>query len=288
MMSGWEPVLADIARRAAFEEQTNPHWKWSMTDENGLLLHYGHTQRRPTPTEAAFVRARDRVCKTKGCRQPSDQMRPRPPPRTRQGRTHPPRQPRPRSANRIMDAHRSRATRSPSTPPPAHTPGPPPTAASTPSTLDDDLNLTADLDNPHPSAYRQPTLPDETLPDETLPDETLPDETLPDETLPRNPARRRNLTKPCSRHPARRHSARRHHGRPTPDRRREDGGRSKAGGRHHPGPPRRARPQVRQTIHDRRGPVSRATDTVRASAALERCGEMVLDRDTEMDVRSHA
>ena len=39
-------------------------------------------------------------------------------------------------------------------------------------TLDDDLNLTADLDNPHPSAYRQPTLPDETLPDETLPDDT--------------------------------------------------------------------------------------------------------------------
>ena len=71
MMSGWGPVLADIARRAALEEQTNPHWKWSMTDENGLLLHYGHTQRRPTPTEAAFVRARDRVCKTKGCRQPS-------------------------------------------------------------------------------------------------------------------------------------------------------------------------------------------------------------------------
>ena len=34
--------------------------------------------------------------------------------------------------------------------------------------------------------------------------------------------------------------------------------------------------------------MSRATDTVRASAALERCGEMVLDRDTEMDVRSHA
>jgi hypothetical protein len=29
-------------------------------------------------------------------------------------------------------------------------------------TLDDDLNLTADLDNPHPSAYRQPTLLDDT------------------------------------------------------------------------------------------------------------------------------
>jgi hypothetical protein len=70
MLSGWGPVLADIARRAAFEEQANPHWKWSLTDENGLLLHHGHTQRRPTPTEAAFVRARDRVCKTKGCRRP--------------------------------------------------------------------------------------------------------------------------------------------------------------------------------------------------------------------------
>src|SRR4029079_10973531 len=71
MLSGWGPVHADIARQVAREEQNNPHWKWSATDENGLLLHHGHTQRRPTPTEAAFVRARDRVCKTKGCRRPS-------------------------------------------------------------------------------------------------------------------------------------------------------------------------------------------------------------------------
>jgi len=32
-------------------------------------------------------------------------------------------------------------------------------------TLDDDLNLTANLDNPHPNAYRQPTLPDSDSPD---------------------------------------------------------------------------------------------------------------------------
>ena len=32
-------------------------------------------------------------------------------------------------------------------------------------TLDDDLNLTANLDNPHPNAYRQPTLPDNTPPE---------------------------------------------------------------------------------------------------------------------------
>jgi hypothetical protein len=49
MMSGWGPVLADIARRAAFEEQANPHWKWSLTDENGLLLHHGHTGAAPPP-----------------------------------------------------------------------------------------------------------------------------------------------------------------------------------------------------------------------------------------------
>jgi hypothetical protein len=61
-------VLADIARQISFDRKANPAWKWSATDEDGNLLHHGHTRRRPTATEAAFVRARDRTCRSPGCR----------------------------------------------------------------------------------------------------------------------------------------------------------------------------------------------------------------------------
>ena len=68
LIAGWEPVLADIARRVAFAEHTMPSWMFSVTDEDGNLLHHGHIQRRPTAAEAAFTRARDQVCATPGCR----------------------------------------------------------------------------------------------------------------------------------------------------------------------------------------------------------------------------
>ena len=71
LIAGWEPVIADIARQVAFNEHTMPSWRWSVTDENGLVLHHGHTQRRPTAAEAAFTRARDQVCATPGCRRPA-------------------------------------------------------------------------------------------------------------------------------------------------------------------------------------------------------------------------
>ncbi len=68
LIPGWAPVLADIARQISFDRKANPAWKWSATDEHGNLLHHGHTHRRPTATEAAFVRARDRTCRSPGCR----------------------------------------------------------------------------------------------------------------------------------------------------------------------------------------------------------------------------
>jgi hypothetical protein len=73
LIAGWEPVIADIARQVALNEHTMPSWRWSVTDENGLVLHHGHTQRRPTAAEAAFTRARDQVCATPGCRRPANQ-----------------------------------------------------------------------------------------------------------------------------------------------------------------------------------------------------------------------
>jgi uncharacterized protein DUF222 len=71
LIPGWGPVLADIARQVALDQAANPTWKWSVTDEHGHLLHHGHTTRRPTATEADFVRARDRTCRAPGCRKPA-------------------------------------------------------------------------------------------------------------------------------------------------------------------------------------------------------------------------
>jgi hypothetical protein len=71
LVGGWGPVIADIARQVAADRVVNPAWKWSVTDTDGNLLHHGHTRRRPTPTERAFVHARDRTCRFPGCRQPA-------------------------------------------------------------------------------------------------------------------------------------------------------------------------------------------------------------------------
>jgi len=71
LIPGWGPVIADIARQVAHEQETRPPWYWDVTDARGNLLHHGHTRRRPTPTEAAFVKARDRTCRAPGCRRPA-------------------------------------------------------------------------------------------------------------------------------------------------------------------------------------------------------------------------
>ncbi len=70
-LPGWGPVLADIARQVAFDEQTRPAWAWSVTDESGQLLHHGYTGRRPPAAERAFIKARDRTCRAPGCRRPA-------------------------------------------------------------------------------------------------------------------------------------------------------------------------------------------------------------------------
>ena len=70
---GWGPVISDIARQVSFDDEANPMWRWSVTDDNGTLLHHGHTRRRPSASERAFVNARDRTCQAKGCRRPAAQ-----------------------------------------------------------------------------------------------------------------------------------------------------------------------------------------------------------------------
>jgi len=54
-LPGWGPVLADIARQIAFDQKTNPAWKWSATNDSGQLLHHGHTK---TPTHSRRNRLR--------------------------------------------------------------------------------------------------------------------------------------------------------------------------------------------------------------------------------------
>jgi hypothetical protein len=71
LIPGWGPVIADIARQVALDQEANPTWLWSVTDNEGNLLHHGHTRRRPNATEKAFVKARDVTCRAPGCRQPA-------------------------------------------------------------------------------------------------------------------------------------------------------------------------------------------------------------------------
>jgi hypothetical protein len=65
---GYERVVADIARQVADDKDANPPGKWAQTDDQGRLLDHGHTGRLPNAVEDAFVRARDRSCRTPGCR----------------------------------------------------------------------------------------------------------------------------------------------------------------------------------------------------------------------------
>jgi hypothetical protein len=72
-LGGWAPVVADIARQIA-QQMRDGTWRWSAYDVFGELAYHGVTNERPTvgrfPTaeQAAYVRARDRICVAPGCR----------------------------------------------------------------------------------------------------------------------------------------------------------------------------------------------------------------------------
>ena len=79
LIPGWGPVIADIARQVAHDQKpTRPGHGRSPTN-TADLLHHGHTRRRPTATEKAFVKARDRTCRAPGCRRRAMRLRRRPP-----------------------------------------------------------------------------------------------------------------------------------------------------------------------------------------------------------------
>jgi hypothetical protein len=62
------PVIAEIAAQAAADERANPPGTWSAVNSDGALPDHGHTGRHFNTEEAAFIRARDKTCRTPHCR----------------------------------------------------------------------------------------------------------------------------------------------------------------------------------------------------------------------------
>ncbi len=70
-IAGYGPVIADIARKVA-AEQDNAQWRWTVTDPaTGQTLHNGTTGRRPTTSQRRTVEARNQTCIFPGCRMPA-------------------------------------------------------------------------------------------------------------------------------------------------------------------------------------------------------------------------
>jgi len=70
-LAGYGPVIADIARKVA-AEQDNAQWRWTVTDPaTGQALHNGTTGRRPTTSQRRTVEARNQTCIFPGCRMPA-------------------------------------------------------------------------------------------------------------------------------------------------------------------------------------------------------------------------
>jgi hypothetical protein len=67
-LNGYGPVVADIARQVAAEQQ-DTEWRWSVTDPaTGQVLYDGVTQRRPSAALRRRVQARHLTCVFPGCR----------------------------------------------------------------------------------------------------------------------------------------------------------------------------------------------------------------------------
>ena len=70
-LPGWGPVLADVARQLALDPTGETQWRIKVIDADGKLVAAVPTHRRPTPTQAAHIRARDVECRMVGCQRPA-------------------------------------------------------------------------------------------------------------------------------------------------------------------------------------------------------------------------
>lgn len=70
-LNGFAPVISDIARQIA-AEQDDAEWRYTVTDtETGQHLHDGVARRRPTASQRRHIEARDPTCVFPGCRMSS-------------------------------------------------------------------------------------------------------------------------------------------------------------------------------------------------------------------------
>lgn len=70
-LAGYGPVVADIARQVA-TEQEHAEWRYTITDPaTGRPLYNGTTRRRPTANQRRTVETRDQTCIFPGCRIPA-------------------------------------------------------------------------------------------------------------------------------------------------------------------------------------------------------------------------
>ena len=70
-LNGYGPVIADIAKQVAAEQET-AEWRWAITHpETGEVLHDGITSRRPPAALSRTVKARNHTCVFPGCRMPA-------------------------------------------------------------------------------------------------------------------------------------------------------------------------------------------------------------------------
>ena len=69
-LAGYGPVIADIARQVA-EEQQDTKWRTKVLDENGQVVHAGMTRRRPDARLKREILANYPTCTFSGCRMPA-------------------------------------------------------------------------------------------------------------------------------------------------------------------------------------------------------------------------
>jgi len=69
-LAGYGPVIADIARQVA-ADQEKAEWRYTVTDPDGELVSVGTTRRRPTAAQKRWVQAQNPTCVFPGCRMPA-------------------------------------------------------------------------------------------------------------------------------------------------------------------------------------------------------------------------
>jgi hypothetical protein len=70
-LSGYGPVIADIARQVT-DQQQDSEWRYTVTHpDSGAVTHNGITRRRPTASQRRHVEAHNRTCIFPGCRMPA-------------------------------------------------------------------------------------------------------------------------------------------------------------------------------------------------------------------------